>query len=275
MTSNPPSSPKSEKIDTLLDIMARLRNPDGGCPWDLEQTFKTIAPYTIEEAYEVADAIEQDDPDAIKDELGDLLFQVVFHAQMAREAGHFSFDDVAGAISDKMIRRHPHVFSDAQERTADGQILAWEDQKAAERKAKGKGGSVLDDVPAGLPALTRAVKLQKRAARVGFDWSEAAPIFEKLNEEVGELKHEMANGADPSRLEDEMGDVLFVVANLCRHLKIDPEAALRSTNTKFDRRFRQVEQRLKQSGSSVETAELDEMEALWTTVKQEEHALKK
>ncbi len=269
-TTAPPS--KSAKIETLLEIMARLRNPDGGCPWDLEQTFKTIAPYTIEEAYEVADAIEQDNPDAIKDELGDLLFQVVFHAQMASEAGQFTFDDVAGAISEKMIRRHPHVFADADERSADAQTFAWEEQKAAERKAKGKDASVLDDVPTGLPALTRAVKLQKRTARVGFDWSEAAPIFEKLNEEVGELKHEMANGADPARLEDEMGDVLFVVANLCRHLKVDPEAALRSTNTKFDRRFRQVEQRLVQSGTSAEDADLDEMEALWQQIKKEEHA---
>lgn len=270
MTRQNSNTRNSSKIGDLLDIMARLRNPDGGCPWDLEQTFKTIAPYTIEEAYEVADAIELDDPNAIKDELGDLLFQVVFHAQMAEEAGHFNFEDVADAISDKMIRRHPHVFANAEERTSEGQTTAWEDQKAAERKAKGKADSILDDVPTGLPGLTRAVKLQKRAARVGFDWSEAAPIFDKLAEEVGELQHEMANGAIPARLEDEMGDVLFVVANLCRHLKIDPEAALRSTNAKFDRRFRAIEARLKAAGQSVENAELDEMEALWQAVKKEE-----
>ncbi len=274
MTSSSSSSANGQKIDALLKIMARLRDPKGGCPWDLEQTFKTIAPYTIEEAYEVADAIEQDDPHAIKDELGDLLFQVVFHSQMAQEAGHFDFNDVADAISDKMIRRHPHVFADAAERTADGQVVAWEDQKAAERAAKGKNDSLLDDVPTGLPALTRAVKLQKRAARVGFDWSEAEPIFAKLDEEVGELKHEMANGGGADRLEDEVGDVLFVVANICRHLGVDPESALRSTNSKFNRRFREVEKRLVDQGSSVEDAGLEEMETLWQTIKQEEHALK-
>ncbi len=274
MTTGDDESQANAGVTALLEIMARLRDPKGGCPWDLEQTFKTIAPYTIEEAYEVADAIEQNDPAAIKDELGDLLFQVVFHAQMAKEAGHFDFGDVADAISDKMIRRHPHVFADAEERTSEGQTAAWEDQKAAERAAKGEARSILDDVPVGLPALTRAVKLQKRAARVGFDWSEAAPIFDKLTEEVGELKHEMANGAAPERLEDEMGDVLFVVANLCRHLQIDPEAALRSTNAKFRRRFREIESRLEAKGTSPQEADLDEMEALWQSIKKEEHASK-
>jgi len=249
-------------IIALVEVMARLRAPDGGCPWDLEQTFRTIVPYTIEEAYEVADAIEQDDMAALKDELGDLLFQAVFHARMAEEAGHFDFADVAQGIADKMVRRHPHVFGDADMRNADEQTDAWEKQKAEERAAKGQQ-SLLDDVPVGLPGLTRAVKLQKRAARVGFDWTDAKDVLSKIAEETGELAEAM-DTKDADRIEDEFGDLLFVLANLSRHLKVDPEAALRRTNEKFIRRFRYIEDKL---GERLEAASLDEMETLWTEAK--------
>lgn len=249
-------------IIALIEIMARLRAPDGGCPWDLEQTFRTIAPYTIEEAYEVADAIEQNDIAALKDELGDLLFQAVFHARMAEEAGHFDFADVAQGIADKMVRRHPHVFGDADMRDADEQIDAWEKQKAEERAAKGRR-SVLDDVPVGLPGLARAVKLQKRAARVGFDWTDAKDVLSKITEETGELA-EAIETKDADKIEDEFGDLLFVLANLSRHLKVDPEAALRRTNEKFIRRFRYIEDKL---GDRIHDASLDEMEALWAEAK--------
>lgn len=249
-------------IIALVDVMARLRTPDGGCPWDLEQNFRTIAPYTIEEAYEVADAIERSDIDALKDELGDLLFQTVFHARMAEEEGLFDFADVAEAISAKMIRRHPHVFGEADMRDAEEQTAAWEEQKAAERSAKGHG-SLLDDVPVGLPGLTRAVKLQKRAARVGFDWKEAKDVLAKIAEETAELA-EAIETKDADRIEDEFGDLLFVLANLSRHLKVDPEAALRRTNEKFIQRFRYVEEKL---GERLADASLDEMEALWVEAK--------
>ena len=233
-------------IGRLLQIMARLRTPRGGCPWDLEQNFATIAPYTIEEAYEVADAIDRGDMASLKDELGDLLFQVVFHAQMASEAGDFGFGDVVRNISDKMLRRHPHVFGDASIATAEAQTTAWETHKAAERQARaeaeGRAPSVLDGVAAGLPALSRAIKLQNRAARVGFDWPDIAPVFDKISEEIGELRAELAaDSSNLNRLEDELGDVLFVLANLARHLKVDPEAALRRTNAKFERRFQRIE----------------------------------
>lgn len=254
----------SRAIDDLIKLMADLRTPGTGCPWDLEQDFRSIAPYTIEEAYEVADAIERGAMDELKDELGDLLFQSVFHARMAEEAGHFSFDDVARAITDKMRARHPHVFGDADARDAEEQTRQWEAQKAEERAAKGKTG-LLDDVPAGLPGLTRAVKLQKRAARIGFDWKNPRDVLDKISEETAELV-EVIDGGDRERIEDEFGDLLFVIANLSRHLDVDPEAALRRANEKFSRRFRHIEKRLGEDGRLGE-ASLEEMEALWVEAK--------
>jgi nucleoside triphosphate diphosphatase len=253
-------------ISPLLEIMRRLRDPDGGCPWDIEQTFATIAPYTIEEAYEVAGAIEDEDWPALKDELGDFLFQVVFHAQMAKEQNLFDFGDVVGAIVDKMIRRHPHVFADrAGIETAEAQTLAWEEHKKKERAEKAQG--LLDDVPRALPALLRAVKLQKRAASVGFDWDSAPKVVEKIAEEANEIVEAQAAGADASKLEEELGDLLFAVANLARHLKIDPETALRSANAKFVRRFGYIERELAARGVKPGDATLDEMEALWQQAK--------
>ncbi|MEO1242327.1 MAG: nucleoside triphosphate pyrophosphohydrolase [Pseudomonadota bacterium] len=257
--------PAGAEIARLLNIMEQLRNPDGGCPWDLEQNFRTIAPYTVEEAYEVADAIERNDMTSLKDELGDLLFQTVFHAQMAREEGLFNFDDVAAAISDKMERRHPHVFSDAAFRTADEQTDAWEEQKATERDAKGET-SLLADVPFGLPGLTRAVKLQKRAARVGFDWTDADDVLAKITEETKELADAVEEG-DPDEIEDEFGDLLFVLANLSRHLKVDPEAALRRANEKFTRRFQHIEKSLNKARRDISKTDLQDMEALWNEAK--------
>ena len=259
-----PSS-EAEKIDALLTVMARLRAPEGGCPWDLEQDFRTIAPYTIEEAYEVADAIERGDMPGLKDELGDLLFQVVFHAQMAREDGLFDFGDVAEAISSKMIRRHPHVFAEAGARNAAEQTRAWEDQKAEERKQKG-ADSLLADVPPGLPGMTRAVKLQKRAARVGFDWPDAGAVIDKVAEEAAELRA-AAQTSDRAHVEEEFGDLLFVIANLARHLDIDPETALRGANEKFIRRFRHIEKTFADRGASLGEASLDEMEGIWNEAK--------
>ncbi len=263
-------SDDAKKIDALLAVMARLRAPEGGCPWDLEQTFHTIAPYTIEEAYEVADAIERGDMADLRDELGDLLFQVVFHAQMAREAGLFAFGDVAEAISEKMIRRHPHVFADAGARDAEAQTEAWEDQKAEERSARG-ADSLLADVPAGLPGMTRAVKLQKRAARVGFDWPEAGAVIDKVAEEAAELR-EAAETSDRDHVEEEFGDLLFVLANLARHLKVDPETALRRANEKFVRRFCHIEKTYAARGDNLAEASLDDMEALWDEAKVMEKA---
>ncbi len=257
-------------LQRLLVIMNRLRDPDGGCPWDLEQTFETIAPYTIEEAYEVRDAIQRGDRAELKDELGDLLFQVVFHARMAAEDSSFDFADVANAISDKMIRRHPHVFADADIADAAAQTGAWERHKAAERAQKAFD-SVLDDVPAALPALTRSEKLQKRAARVGFDWPDVAPVLAKLDEERGELAAAMAAG-DQVAVADELGDVLFAVANLARHLGLDPEESLRGANDKFYRRFRYIESKLKEQDASIEDASLETMEALWQEAKQHDPA---
>jgi MazG family protein len=256
----------------LLEIMARLRDPQGGCPWDREQNFSTIAPYTIEEAYEVADAIARRDPDALKDELGDLLFQVVFHARMAEEAGMFAFDDVALAIADKMERRHPHVFGAAEIASVAAQNEAGEAHKAAERRdralAKGVPGSVLDGVARALPALLRADKIQKRAARIGFDWPDARPVFDKLKEEIAELETELEKPAERRALEDEMGDILFAAANLARKLDIDPEAALRHATAKFERRFRRVETL---AADHAVGSDLDSLEALWQRVKREEH----
>ena len=255
---------------SLLQVMRRLRDPESGCPWDREQDFKTIAPYTIEEAYEVADAIERGDMVDLKEELGDLLFQSVFHARIAEEAGLFDFDQVAQAMTDKLIRRHPHVFGEGDNRTAEAQNLAWEEQKATERQGKNRDG-VLDDVPVGFPALLRAVKLTKRAARVGFDWSHLSDVFAKLEEEIIELKAEIPHG-DIERIEDELGDVLFVIANLARKLDIDPEAALRRTNAKFTRRFAYIESNLRAEHQPIETAGLERMETLWLKAKHAERA---
>ncbi|MFA4893054.1 nucleoside triphosphate pyrophosphohydrolase [Brevundimonas sp.] len=253
-------------IDRLTGIMAKLRDPDGGCPWDVEQTFATIAPYTIEEAYEVADAIERGDMDELKSELGDLLFQTVFHARMAEEQGLFAFDDVANAIADKLERRHPHVFGDEAAK-ADGaaQKARWEDIKAGERKAKAQHGA-LDDVPVGLPALARAAKLTKRAARVGFDWPSTDEVFDKLHEEVAELRVEIAAG-DLDKARHEVGDLLFVVANLARKLGVEPEDALRGANAKFVRRFGFIEAELAKDGRSPEQSDLAEMDELWDAAK--------
>ena len=253
-------------IDRLIQIMERLRDPDGGCPWDVAQTFATIAPYTIEEAYEVADAIERGDLDDLKGELGDLLFQVVFHARMAEEQGLFAFDDVANVMADKLERRHPHVFGDeAAKADAVSQKARWEDIKAGERVAKAQHG-VLDDVPVGLPALARAAKLTRRAGRVGFDWPSTDEVFDKLHEEVAELRAEIAAG-DLDKARGEMGDLLFVVANLARKLDIEPEDALRGTNAKFARRFAFIEAELAKDGRTPDQSDLAEMDALWTAAK--------
>ena len=270
----------SKDISRLIEIMAALRAPVTGCPWDIEQDFSTIAPYTIEEAYEVADAIARGDIDNLREELGDLLLQVVYHAQMADEQGEFAFGDVVEAVTRKMIRRHPHVFGDEEARNAGMAKGMWEKIKAeekaerrAERIARGldpedHGKGFLDSVPVALPALTRALKLQEKAARVGFDWSEAAPILDKIEEEVAELCEALANG-DTASIKDEFGDMLFAVVNLGRHLKVDSEAALSGTNDKFRKRFHYVERALEASGHSLEAASLEEMEALWQQAKRE------
>lgn len=256
----------TDPMHRLRAIMARLRDPDHGCPWDVAQTFATIAPYTIEEAYEVADAVERGDMDELRGELGDLLFQSVFHAQMAQDAGHFDFDDVARAIGDKMIDRHPHVFGDeSNKKSADQQVADWETVKAAERAARAKAG-VLDDVALGLPALMRAEKLQKRAARVGFDWPHVDHVLDKIAEEAREVV-EARDTLTPEKLEEEVGDLLFVMANLARHLKVDPEVALRAANAKFVRRFQYIEQQLVGRSSSPEQSNLEEMDALWDQAK--------
>lgn len=268
--------PADPAIERLIAIMAKLRDPEGGCPWDIEQTFATIAPYTIEEAYEVAEAITLGDMAALRDELGDLLLQVVYHSRMAEEDGAFAFEDVARGISDKMIRRHPHVFAGASVEDAEAQTAAWEEQKAAERAAKaeaeGSTLSVLDGVSDALPALMRSVKLQGRAVRVGFDWPETADVFDKVDEELGELRAEVTSGADEDadRIEDEMGDLLFTVVNLARHLNVDPETALRRCNAKFERRFRFMEQSLAADGKAVEDVTLEEMDRHWLRAKQTE-----
>lgn len=259
-------------MDRLVDIMAQLRNPVGGCPWDVEQTFASIAPHTIEEAYEVADAIEQDDMSALKDELGDLLFQSVFHAQMAKELGEFEFDDVVKGVIEKMIRRHPHVFGDQTISSADEQTTSWEDIKAVERAAKTLGNeapdqSALAGVIAGLPALKRAEKLQKRAARVGFDWPDARPVMDKLREETDELQVEIDCDGSSARLADELGDLLFVCVNLARKLNIDAETALRGANSKFENRFRHMEAAALESGQPLNELELAVMEENWQETK--------
>ena len=258
-------------MDRLREIMRRLRDPETGCPWDIEQEFRTIAPYTIEEAYEVADAIEREAWDELKGELGDLLFQSVFHAQMAEEMGLFSFDDVADTMSDKMVARHPHVFGDEnRDKSAEQQTRDWETIKAAERAAKAQQG-VLDGVAIGLPALLRAVKLQKRAARVGFDWPEIGMVLDKITEEAREVA-EARDTLGPEELREEIGDLLFVVANLARHLDVEPEEALRHANAKFERRFKGIERRLSEKGKTPEQSDLEEMDALWEAEKAAERA---
>jgi nucleoside triphosphate diphosphatase len=251
-------------IDRLFAIMARLRDPVSGCPWDREQNFATIAPYTIEEAYEVADAIERGDVAALKDELGDLLFQVVFHARMAEEAGRFTFDDVATAIADKMVRRHPHVFGDADIASAAAQTAAWEAHKAKERAARGEAASVLDGVARALPALLRAAKLSRRAAQIGFDWPEAEGVIDKIEEELDEIEDAIDNERDHAAIEEEIGDLLFACANLARKLDIEPEHALRRATAKFERRFRRVEALAGERGIG---ADVDALEDLWEEVK--------
>ncbi|MCZ8131484.1 MAG: nucleoside triphosphate pyrophosphohydrolase [Steroidobacteraceae bacterium] len=254
-------------MQELLDIMARLRDPATGCPWDVEQTFRTVAPYTLEEAYEVVDAIERDDVGALREELGDLLLQVVFHAQMAREQGAFDFEAVVRGICDKLVRRHPHVFGGAHVADAAEQTRLWEEQKAREKAASGRAQGLLDDVPAGLPATTRAVKLARRAARIGFDWPDADGVRAKLDEELAEL--DAARGAgNRDEMAAELGDVLFAVANLARHLGIDPETALRGSNARFERRFRHVERRSGETGRR----ELESLEAYWQEAKAAERA---
>lgn len=260
-------------LPRLLEIMRRLRDPETGCPWDIEQDFTTIAPYTIEEAYEVADAIEREAWDELKGELGDLLFQSVFHAQMATERGLFTFDEVADTMSDKMVARHPHVFGDeSRDKSAEQQTRDWETVKAAERAGKAQQGT-LDGVALGLPALLRAVKLQNRAARVGFDWPDISQVVDKIVEEAGELA-EARDTLSQAEIEEEFGDMLFVIANLARHLKIEPEAALRATNAKFVRRFEGVEAKLEARGKTPQESDLAEMDALWDEVKAEEKAAK-
>lgn len=268
----------SSDINRLIEILAALRAPDTGCPWDIEQDFSSIAPYTIEEAYEVADAIARGDLDDLRDELGDLLLQVVYHARMAEEAGEFAFGDVVVAVTTKMIRRHPHVFGDEKARGAGMAKGMWERIKAGEKAEKraariargldpedhGKG--FLDSVPVALPALTRALKLQEKAARVGFDWGEAGPILDKIEEEIAELREALAGG-DSASIKDEFGDTLFALVNLGRHLNVDSEAALSGTNEKFRSRFHHVEQALESSGSTLQQATLDEMEAFWQQAK--------
>ena len=256
-------------IPRLLEIMRRLRDPDTGCPWDIEQDFATIAPYTIEEAYEVADAIDREAWNELKGELGDLLFQSVFHAQMASEKGLFDFDEVADTMSDKIVARHPHVFGDeSRDKSADQQTRDWETIKAAERAGKAQKGT-LDGVAIGLPALLRALKLQKRAARVGFDWPDTSHVISKIVEEAKELE-EARDTLTETEVAEEFGDLLFVMVNLGRHLGLDPENALRATNAKFTRRFEQVEEKLAARGTTPSKSTLEEMDALWDEVKSDE-----
>ena len=256
----------------LLAIMARLRDPERGCPWDLQQDFSSIAAYTVEEAYEVADAIDRKDWDELRDELGDLLLQVVFHSRMAQELGLFDFDDVAHAISEKMLRRHPHVFGDASYADVEEQKRAWEEIKQAERAANGDGldDSVLAGLSRGQPEWQRALKLQQRAATVGFDWPDHRPVIDKLQEELAEVAAEFEAGADPARLEDEIGDVLFVAVNLARHARVDFARALKHANAKFERRFRRMEELAATAGKPLAARTLAEQEVLWQQAKLEE-----
>jgi MazG family protein len=255
-------------IQTLLEIMACLRNPENGCPWDRQQNFRSISPYTLEEACEVVDAIERDDKAGLRDELGDLLFQVVFHARMASESGWFDFSDVVQAICDKMVRRHPHVFAGAEIADAEAQTRAWEAHKQKERDAA--PGGVLDGVPLALPALMRADKLQRKASRAGFDWPDIRGVFDKVEEEMDELRAEIEAGPDQEAIEDEAGDLLFAVVNLVRHAGAEPESALRRANRKFTRRFQQVEQLCRQAGTCITETDLETLDGYWAQVKSRE-----
>jgi MazG family protein len=259
-------------IEQLLDIMSRLRDPEKGCPWDRQQTFQTIVPHTLEEAYEVADAIEREDMVELREELGDLLFQVVFYAQLAKEAGDFEFDDVVNSIAEKLIRRHPHVFGEARIADAEAQTAAWELHKAQERQAKtpGKRISLLDGVTRTLPALTRAYKLQRRAARVGFDWSAIEPVIARVEEELNEVRQTLDSEDNGAHLQEEVGDLLFTCVNLARFARIDPETALRRANAKFERRFRYIESALAEQGRTPEQASLEEMDLFWEEAKRSE-----
>ncbi len=262
---------KEQNITRLLEIMVALRTPGTGCPWDIEQTFQSIARYTIEEAYEVVDAIERNDLADIKDELGDLLLQVVFHSRIAEEAGHFKFGDVVQAISEKMLRRHPYVFGTAEEREAGPKSGMWEQIKHEEKVAKGqKPTGILDDVPVNMAALARSIKLQKKAAKTGFDWPEVLPVFDKIREELEELEDEVGQADNQQRMEEEYGDLLFVMANLGRHLKIDPETALRKANNKFVRRFSRIEEIYSEEGREMGVEKLEDLDACWERVKAEE-----
>ncbi len=260
-------------MEKLLEIMARLRDPEAGCPWDRQQTFASIVPYTLEEAYEVAEAIERGTREELRDELGDLLFQVVFYAQIAKEAGFFDFNDIVAGIMGKLIRRHPHVFGEQKGiATAEAQTLAWEAHKAAERRTRAESGhsSVLDGISRSLPALTRAIKLQRRAARVGFDWAHIEPVLDKIAEELGEVRQALSSKAPEEHLAEEVGDLLFACVNLARFAGVDPEAALRKSNVKFEQRFRAIEQALAEQGRTVEEASLMEMDGLWEQIKRSE-----
>lgn len=259
----------SQSIERLIDLMATLRNPDKGCPWDRQQTFTTLTPYTVEEAYEVVDAIERGDIPALKEELGDLLFQVIFHARIAEEQGDFVFADVVQVICDKMESRHPHVFGTERIETAEQQTLAWEAHKQRERAANNvvEPASVLDNVPMALPALSRAAKLGKRAATVGFEWPDVLGALDKAEEEFREARQAIETGTSQADIEDELGDLLFCLVNICRHTKVDPEAALRKTNQKFERRFRHVERRLQEQGHDLSTTPLDVMDRFWDEAK--------
>ncbi|WP_354506675.1 nucleoside triphosphate pyrophosphohydrolase [Limibacillus sp. MBR-115] len=270
----PAISPEAT-LARLINIMARLRNPESGCPWDMAQTFRSIAPYTVEEAYEVADAISRNDISDLKEELGDLLLQVVFHARMAEELGEFSFADVATAISDKMERRHPHVFGDDKTiNDPSGQTTAWEAHKEEERRSKanrnGETTSLLDGIATNLPSVTRALKLQKRAATIGFDWDNLDPVLEKIDEELHELRTELSRNGPKDHLEAELGDLMFAVVNLARHLGLDPESALRRTNEKFERRFKFIERSLENSGMGLADASLTDLENRWQEAKKTE-----
>ncbi|PCK81238.1 nucleoside triphosphate pyrophosphohydrolase [Rhizobium sophoriradicis] len=273
----------SKDISRLIEIMAALRHPETGCPWDIEQNFQTIKPYTIEEAYEVSDAIERGDMDDLCDELGDLLLQVVFHARMAEEAGEFSFGDVVNAITTKMIRRHPHVFARSEADTPDAVKIQWDEIKQAEKRERAErrsrrgitedfNGGFLGSVQRSFPALTEALKLQERAAKVGFDWSAPEPILDKIEEEIGELRMALRDG-DRAKVSDELGDLIFAVVNIGRHVKADPEQALRGTNTKFRRRFNHIEQVLDAEGETLEAATLERMEEIWQAAKAIERAV--
>lgn len=265
----------SRDVSRLIEIMAALRSPETGCAWDLEQTFESIVPYTIEESYEIADAVARGDMEDLKEELGDLLLQVVFQSRIADEQGLFDFGAVVEAITEKMIRRHPHVFGGERDRTPDEIKARWESIKQAEKTAKGRsdpalGVSLLSDIPLVLPGLTRAVKLQAKAATVGFDWNDARLVVEKIREETDEIEAAFKSG-DATAILEEIGDLLFTVANLARHVKADPEAAIRRTNAKFERRFRFIEKALARSGTAPSIAALAEMEALWTLAKAQEN----